>query len=178
MIGLTIFSIPIEEVFFFIVQTFNTSVLYLICSKPTLQPVLLMDTTEHGSQGRPPDDRIDAGRTGGSMTLLGVIIASFGGLIIDGRWTYMSLILAWSGPVLLFLWSVAKIFAYVCVLILLRYSSSRFMTRLPRGNIVVPIGLSTLYLFIVDSLSIRQGIWNIGAPTKLGFQIWSGLDIE
>ncbi|KAJ4373851.1 hypothetical protein N0V83_002590 [Neocucurbitaria cava] len=41
IVGPKLFEIPLEEVFFFVVQTYNTSLLYLILSKPTFQPVYL-----------------------------------------------------------------------------------------------------------------------------------------
>jgi hypothetical protein len=36
--GPTLLDIPLEEVFFFVIQTYNTTLLYLILSKPTFQP--------------------------------------------------------------------------------------------------------------------------------------------
>lgn len=42
IVGPTLFSIPLEEVFFFVIQTFNTTLLYLILNKPILHPVYLV----------------------------------------------------------------------------------------------------------------------------------------
>lgn len=45
IIGPTLFDIPLEEVFFFVIQTYNTSLLYLLLSKPTYQPTYLRAAT-------------------------------------------------------------------------------------------------------------------------------------
>ncbi|KAK1021913.1 hypothetical protein LTR33_018344, partial [Friedmanniomyces endolithicus] len=42
VIGLKIVDIPVEEVFFFVIQTYNTSLLYLLLSKPVLHSVYLV----------------------------------------------------------------------------------------------------------------------------------------
>src|SRR5277367_896420 len=44
IIGPTLFSIPAEEIFFFIVQTYSTSLLYLLLSKPVFKPAYLVGT--------------------------------------------------------------------------------------------------------------------------------------
>ena len=38
--------------------------------------------------------------------------------------------------------------------------------------------LPTLYLWVVDTLALRRGTWVIEAGTKLGWEIWDGLEIE
>ena len=49
IVGPTLFAIPAEEIFFFVVQTYNTSLLYLIFSTPTFHPAYLRGGKEQGS---------------------------------------------------------------------------------------------------------------------------------
>lgn len=46
------------------------------------------------------------------------------------------------------------------------------------SNTTVPILVPTLYLWIVDTLALQRGTWVIESGTKVGFQIWSGLELE
>jgi 15-cis-phytoene synthase/lycopene beta-cyclase len=38
--------------------------------------------------------------------------------------------------------------------------------------------LSTIYLWIVDTIALHRGTWSIGSGTKLGANLWPGLEIE
>lgn len=60
----------------------------------------------------------------------------------------------------------------------LRVFSSGFIMALPKLELMVSITLPTLFLWTVDTISINQGTWTVEAPTKLGVQLWSGMDIE
>lgn len=156
IVGPTLFDIPLEEVFFFVVQTYNTSLLYLLLSKPTLQSVYLC-TERHALHG--PwryKKRI------GQAILLATIAWGWYCLREHGLGTYTGLILVWAGPFLLLLWSLAY----------------QFILGLPFTNTLVPITLPTLYLWIVDTLALRRGTWVINAGTKFGIHLWDGLDIE
>lgn len=97
--GPTLFAIPAEEIFFFVVQTYNTSLLYLLLSKPTLHPIYLRG-------GAPQRDRsqLRLWRTIGQIGLLGAIV--MGALMVgtNGEGMYMGLIVVWAGPFLLLLW--------------------------------------------------------------------------
>jgi len=156
VLGLTLFSIPVEELFFFIIQTSITSVLYLILSKPVLHPVLL-PTREH-----PPLVRHTLlHRLGLSVLAAGVL----GGAWLvrrGGEGTYIGLILVWSCPVLVLIWSVA----------------GYHILALPTISSLGPIILSTAYLWILDSFALRKGTWVIEHGTKLDIQLWSNFDLE
>ncbi|KAF1841411.1 Lycopene beta-cyclase [Cucurbitaria berberidis CBS 394.84] len=156
IVGPTLLEIPLEEVFFFVVQTYNTSLLYLILSKPTFQPVYLHAGPD-ASRGQWRTKRL------AGQTLLLVAIA-WGWRCIkeEGPGTYAGLIIVWAGPFLLLLWSLAY----------------QFILGLPWTNTVVPIMLPTLYLWVVDTLALRRGTWVITAGTKYGVHLWDGLEIE
>ncbi|KAJ4335648.1 hypothetical protein N0V95_008847 [Ascochyta clinopodiicola] len=156
IIGPTLLDIPLEEVFFFVIQTYNTSLLYLLLSKPTYQPTYLRAATP--SSPVPWKYQKWTGQV-----VISAIIA-YGGYCVkaNSTGTYTGLILVWAGPVLLGLWMLAY----------------QFILGLPLSNTVLPIALPTIYLWIVDTLALRRGTWVISSGTKHGFHLWDGLEIE
>ena len=93
VLGPAWFSIPAEELFFFGIQTYNTSLLYLMVTKPVFHPILLK--------------REGAGlavkRIGGG-TILAAIAVGWSFVVERGTGFYMGLILVWAGPFVLLLW--------------------------------------------------------------------------
>lgn len=154
IIGPKILDIPIEEVFFFVIQTYDTTMLYLLLSKPTLHPTYLVK-----------EARIDKWKY---IKVVGQLVFALGmtnGLKFarsDGEKTYLGLILIWALPFLLVLWTL----------------SYQFIVNLPLTNTLLPIALPTVYLWTVDTLALRRGTWVIETGTKTGFQLWPGLEIE
>jgi 15-cis-phytoene synthase/lycopene beta-cyclase len=141
-------------VFFFIIQTFNTTLLYLILSKPILHPVYLVKE-EKGDKWK-------------YVKVIGQVVAA---LVIkkgvdfvrDGNdKTYLGLILVWAFPFLFLLWSLAY----------------QFLAQLPVTSTLVPVALPTLYLWVVDTLALKRGTWVIESGTKTGWTLWPGLEIE
>ncbi len=150
IIGPTWFSIPAEELFFFVIQTYNTSLLYLILSKPIFHPSYLV-----------PRKLKKSGFVG--QSILAFLVLAGVGLIWKGNeGTYLGLILAWAGPFAFLLWTL----------------SSPFLVRLPYTSTIAPIAIPTLYLWVVDTLALRRGTWTIESGTKLGIHVWDGLEIE
>jgi 15-cis-phytoene synthase/lycopene beta-cyclase len=91
-----LYDIPAEEVFFFVIQTLNTSLLYLILNKPTFHPAYLRSA----NQSKPLRKYLVAGQI-----LLGLaLIASAAAVHHDGVGTYLGLIVGWAGPFMLLLW--------------------------------------------------------------------------
>lgn len=162
IIGPTLFQIPLEEVFFFVIQTYNTSLLYLILSRPTFQPIYLRTekspSVAHGSIVR--GWRLYQ-YLGQAFFAYGIAL---GFRLVQGghEGTYTGLILVWATPFLLLLWSLAY----------------QFIIGLPFSNTLIPIALPTIYLWIVDTLALKRGTWVINHGTKLGSHLWDGLDIE
>jgi 15-cis-phytoene synthase/lycopene beta-cyclase len=96
--GPTLFDIPLEEVFFFVVQTYNTTLLYLILSKPTFQPVYLRaDSPTARTHWWFP-------KVAGQLFLVGAIVWAWRRVRENGPGTYTGLIVVWAGPVLLAQW--------------------------------------------------------------------------
>ncbi|RDW67669.1 hypothetical protein BP6252_09065 [Coleophoma cylindrospora] len=156
IIGPTFLAIPAEELFFFVIQTYNTALLYLVLSKPILHPNYLLGCFP-GHQT--PFKTI---RNTGQFFLAVCILV--GGHLVrkGGEGTYLGLILVWAGPFALFLWSLAY----------------QFLVALPYTSTALPILGPTLYLWVVDTMALRRGTWAIESGTKLGIHVWEGLEIE
>lgn len=155
IIGPRLFGIPAEELFFFIVQTYITSLLYILLNKPILLSQFL--TTHEDST--PKARRIR--RFVQFLTCIGIGIGV--ALVQNGReGTYLGLILIWACPFILLSWTL----------------SGYFLLRLPRACIAIPILLPTLYLWMVDELALGRGTWAIESGTKLGWCLWGSLDLE
>ena len=154
IVGPTLFAIPAEELFFFVIQTYNTSLLYLFLSKPTFHPIHL----RAGVEGR----ALRKWGVFGSLAIIACI--AWGAKLVYQREEgfYMGLILIWAGPFILMLWSLAY----------------QFIVDLHWTNVLLPVTLPTAYLWLVDTLALRRGTWVIESGTKLGWQLWEGLEIE
>ncbi|CAK39303.1 terpenoid synthase [Aspergillus niger] len=150
VVGLKILDIPIEEVFFFAIQTYITSLTYCIFTKPLVRPMYLRSHLE---------------RRGTRYVVATVILALMGGgtacLLLGRRMTYLGLILVWACPILLFQWMM----------------SYPFLSELPWKPTITSICLPTLHLWFADSRAMGTGTWRIEEGTKLNFRI-GGLELE
>jgi 15-cis-phytoene synthase / lycopene beta-cyclase len=151
IIGPRLFPIPAEEVFFFVIQTYNTSLIYLFLSKPLFHPKYLV---ARGTNGFP--------HMAGQAVLAAWIVISGFQIRRGGEGTYLGLIIAWAGPFALLLWML----------------SSQFLVSLPYSSTLFPIAMPTLYLWFVDTLALKRGTWAISPGTKVGVHLWGGLEIE
>jgi 15-cis-phytoene synthase/lycopene beta-cyclase len=104
IVGPKLFDIPYEEVFFFVIQTYNTSILYLILSRPTYQPIYLRAVRTRFHSGTRVNARWAYYKWIGQFVLVG--IAAWGWHMVQDATlaTYTGLILAWAAPFVLFLW--------------------------------------------------------------------------
>ncbi|KAL8727951.1 MAG: hypothetical protein Q9166_005716 [cf. Caloplaca sp. 2 TL-2023] len=99
IVGPTLFEIPAEEIFFFVIQTYNTSLLYLFASKPTFHPIYL-----RGERLLHDGRRLGLWRWLGAMLLMASILSGVGLIVGNGRGLYLGLIIVWAGPFILLLW--------------------------------------------------------------------------
>lgn len=104
ILGPTLFDIPAEEVFFFVIQTYTTSLLYLIFNKATFHPIYLSSERQTDN---PPDSDTRPWRlqkhAGQAVLVLG-LSAAWVMFDAGGTGTYMGLIVGWAFPFLLLLW--------------------------------------------------------------------------
>ncbi|KAK7962172.1 uncharacterized protein PG986_002997 [Apiospora aurea] len=155
IIGPRLFGVPAEELFFFVIQTYITSMLYILLNKPVLHSQYL--TNRHDSS-----PTVLAVRVLGQI-LLGASIATGAYLVAkSGEGTYLGLILVWACPFALLTWTF----------------SGYFIARLPTFCITAPIVIPTLYLWVVDELALGRGTWSIESGTKLNFRLFGSLEIE
>ena len=89
--GWTLYDIPLEEVFFFIIQTYNTSLIYLTLTRRLVLPTYL------GAVARKET-------LTGALILLFVIVIGIIALHFGDHLTYLGLIITWAGPLLLIQW--------------------------------------------------------------------------
>lgn len=150
--GPTFMDIPAEELFFFVIQTYITSLLYHLLNKPLLHAAYLAPP----SRIRSALQRLVQGLIL-YLTLLGFWLLSNG-----GPGTYMGLILVWACPFALLTWTLG----------------GRFMVSLPWTSTLLPIASTTLYLWAVDEGALRRGTWSIESGTKLGVTLFGSLEIE
>lgn len=104
VIGWKLCDIPLEEVFFFVIQTYITSLLYLILSKPTYQPIYLRADDRLADAGRKAASRWRYYRIAGQVAFAALIGWSWHMVTDTSLATYTGLILIWSMPFVLFLW--------------------------------------------------------------------------
>ncbi|KAK5098028.1 hypothetical protein LTS08_006783 [Lithohypha guttulata] len=154
VIGPTLFSVPIEELFFFIVQTYITTCLHILLNKPVLNAIHLHN--EH-TQGK---FRVQK-RMGQVFFAACFVVPLL--LPTDHReGTYMKLIICWVAPIFYMLWT----FGY------------QLLLSLPASKTLLPIAVPTLFLWVVDTLALQRGTWSIESGTKLGIHVWPHLEIE
>lgn len=137
----------------------QTTCLHILLNKPVLHATFLRNEAEEDDVNV---QRIHEQKILGQGLLGFLCIASVLRLQSGGESTYMCLILAWACPVLLLLWSLAY----------------QLISSLPRSKTLLAVLLPTLYLWIVDTIALRRGTWNIMSGTKLGFYVWPYLEIE
>ncbi|KAI8956609.1 Squalene/phytoene synthase-domain-containing protein [Daldinia sp. FL1419] len=155
IVGPRLFGIPAEELFFFVIQTYLTSMLYIILNKPLLHAQFLTNEDDCTSKSR----RI---RLAGQVILVGCIAAGISLVRSGGEGTYLGLILIWACPIALLTWSF----------------SGYFMIKLPPTCVIAPIVVPTVYLWVVDELALGRGTWAIESGTKLGWRLWGSLELE
>ncbi|KAI0201769.1 hypothetical protein F4808DRAFT_98037 [Astrocystis sublimbata] len=155
IIGPRLFGIPAEELFFFIIQTYITTLLYILFNKPILHAQFLTNNEDSTPKAR---------RTRSLGQILLSLVVLTGALLVakGGEGTYLGLILIWAGPFVLLTWTF----------------SGLFLLKLPLACIAIPICVPTLYLWIVDELALGRGTWAIESGTKLGWCLWGDLEIE
>ncbi|KAF2199022.1 Lycopene beta-cyclase [Delitschia confertaspora ATCC 74209] len=154
--------LPMEEIFFFIVHAYNTSLIYLILSKPTFHPEYLRAERPLSHSLGPLNPQWRFYRLLGQVGLTVGIKLGWDMIRCEGRGVYLGLIVVWAGTFLLGLWSLAY----------------QFILGLPLSNTVVPVLLPTLYLWVVDAWALRRWTWATSKETKSNFRSWDGLGIE
>ena len=143
-----LFGVPFGEFLFFGFQTILTGLWTLQVAGPVVEAV--------GHSRR--DGLVGAG-AGFAVALvgLGLLGLAFTG---DGSTLYLGAILAWAGPVLALQWGVGW----------------RYLLAV-RRRVALAVGVPTLYLWLVDSYAIADGVWVISTQYTTGLAV-AGLPVE
>lgn len=149
IVGPRFFDIPLEECFFFVIQTYITSLLYMLANKPLLHPLYLDNDTTLKSSTKFWKRVIQA------ILALATVSGAFL-ILLGGNGSYLGLILAWASPVALFTFSL----------------SGHFILSLPLTSTLLPIFLPTFYLWFIDERALSAGTWAISTQTKTNFTVW------
>ncbi|RAL17586.1 Lycopene beta-cyclase [Aspergillus homomorphus CBS 101889] len=152
VLGWTLFTIPVEEIFFFAIQTYNTALLHTVLTKRLVLPMYLPRFPKATRRYR----------DNGALVISGAFGLGFASLWLGGRATYLGWILSWVCPVLLLQW-------------LITYP---FLLALPRKLVLTCICIPTFYLWYVDTLALGKGTWALSQGTKLNIQLWQHLEVE
>jgi 15-cis-phytoene synthase/lycopene beta-cyclase len=155
IIGPKWMGIPYEELFFFVIQTYITSLIYLLFNKPVLHAKYLRSQCD-------PEKWIVSTKLAGQLLLTGLTLYGAYCVHLGGEYTYIGLILVWATPFALITWTMA----------------GRFIISLPLACTALPILLPTIYLWLVDELALGRGTWSIESGTKLGLCLFGVLEIE
>ncbi|WYZ39225.1 hypothetical protein EsH8_III_001139 [Colletotrichum jinshuiense] len=155
VLGPTLYDIPIEELFFFVIQTYITAQLYIILNKPVLHAQYL------NSPATLPQ-WIKSAKVVGQAALFGSVVLGAWLIGRDGEGTYLGLILVWACSFAFFTWTI----------------TAQFLLALPLACTALPILLPTVYLWIVDEMALGRGTWAIESGTKLEIQLFGDLEIE
>jgi 15-cis-phytoene synthase/lycopene beta-cyclase len=106
ILGPTLLRIPIEELFFFVIQTYMTSLLYILVNKSTFFVAYLQDESafrESEQAKRSPQPDVDLRRMKYRKLMGQVFFASMATVPLyssgaSKSGTYLRLISAWAGP--------------------------------------------------------------------------------
>ncbi|GAP92111.1 putative phytoene synthase [Rosellinia necatrix] len=155
VIGWTFFKIPVEELFFIVIQTYITSLLYILIHKPVLHAQFLSNYEDSPRSNR----RISRF---GCVYLCLEIIRGVSHIALGGKLLYSGLIIVWAAPVILLSWT----------------SSAYFLLRIPKHLFILSFMLPTIYLSVVDEFALSRGIWVIETGTKIDVRVFGSLEFE
>ncbi|MCX7607197.1 MAG: lycopene cyclase domain-containing protein, partial [Bacteroidia bacterium] len=151
--GIRLGWVPLEEYLFFVLQTLLTGLWVVNISRH-----------ENRDDSLRLRSSVSMGTRWGVAFGIGSLLSTawlFWGASTWERATYMSLILGWALPVVLGQWLLGGA-------VYLRH------WKIVCGGVSLP----TLYLWVADTLAIRQGIWHITESTALGIHLPGGLPVE
>jgi 15-cis-phytoene synthase/lycopene beta-cyclase len=160
--GPRLFDIPMEEVFFFFIQTYNTTLLYVLLGKLAFKPLYIYGGKGLGKVKAAKLKYLRRKRLFGQIFLGTGVLAGAVLTYHNGPGTYLGLILVWAGPVAFLTWTLGY----------------QMLLELPYLCTAAPVLLPTLYLWVVDTLALQRGTWSITSGTKLGIHVWPHLEIE
>lgn len=142
--------VPIEEYFFFVLQTLMTGLWLLALRRRYPEPLL----TEHDTKAA----GVVARAIGAALFLFVSASGVLARLVPEG--TYYGLITMWATPILALMWALG----------------GDLLWR-KRSQVTLAFLLPTVYLALTDRIALAQGIWEISPAWRLPFELL-GLPFE
>ncbi|MBW0530426.1 hypothetical protein O181_070141 [Austropuccinia psidii MF-1] len=155
----TVFKVPIEEIFFFIIQTVITTYIYTLLTIPII-PALYIQSKPNNLEFNSPN-LWKLIRWGPSIGFCFLTILSWCSCQPATKLFYLTCIGFWASPVCAGLWAIA---------------GDHILQR-PR-SISLSILIPTLYFSFCDTVAIRHGTWFISNHTSTGIFVTPHLPIE
>lgn len=155
----TLLEVPVEEIFFFIIQTFFTTYIYTLFTIPIIPALYLLPG---------PNDLEYRSPMGWKLLRWGPCIAGLAVSAISWVWCqpgdklfYLSATGFWALPIFGGLWALG----------------GDHVIRRPY-SIMISIVIPTIYLSFTDTIAIRNGTWFISPITSTGIFVVPNLPLE
>ncbi|KAL9937716.1 hypothetical protein V8E36_003261 [Tilletia maclaganii] len=170
----TVWRIPVEEYFFFLIQSVMTTLLTTLLTRWILPPLYLQSSAAR--QG------IFRAGTLVPICYVGIMLSGFALAFgsSDEHTYYLGMILWWSSiPLVLLTWGAADYITAVCAPTQLETVRGRARPALMRtAAVLASVGIPTAYLWFADVFALRRGTWFISRHTSLEIFVIPDLPIE
>lgn len=157
----TINGVPVEEIFFFVIQSLLTCHLHLLLSLPILPALFVSPFRTNDLSIVRPNSWFFL-RWGPVVILLDLARRGWSYALPATHPFYLSCIAFWALPVIAFLWLLG----------------GDYILRRPVFLTLPALIVPTVYLCVVDIVALRAGTWHIEAPTSLGIFVAPDLPLE
>lgn len=154
-----LFEVPIEEIFFFVIQTFLTNYLYTLFTIPII-PALYIFPSPNDLEHRSPIVWKFL-RWGPTVALSGLSVISWNLCRPGHHLFYLTATAFWASPICAMLWALG----------------GDHVIRRPY-SILISIILPTIYFCFTDTVAIRHGTWFISPITSTGIFVATDLPLE
>lgn len=148
----TIGYVPIEEYFFFVIQTILTALWTILCTRWTLNTLHLEEANRF---------KFFFVRYSVISALAGVVVWGWQNGFPATKTFYLGSICWWSLPVIGFLW----------------YGTGNFIVK-RKFAYFLSLAVPTLYLCLVDLIALRADVWHINEKTSLEWFVYDELPFE
>ncbi|KNE90739.1 hypothetical protein PSTG_15845 [Puccinia striiformis f. sp. tritici PST-78] len=155
----TLFEVPIEEIFFFVIQTFFTTYIYTLFTIPIIPALYILPGPNDLEYRSPIVWKLL--RWGPSLGFLAVSTAAWFTCQPGHQLFYLSATGFWASPICGGLWALG----------------GDHVIRRPY-SIMISIIIPTLYLSFTDTIAIRNGTWFISPITSTGIFVAPHLPLE
>ncbi|CAD6967149.1 unnamed protein product [Tilletia controversa] len=170
----TVWRTPVEEYFFFLIQSVMSTLFTTLLTRWILPPLYLQPQATRSSVLR-----------AGTLMPISYAALCLSGLALayrseDQHNYYLGMILWWSSvPLMLLTWGAADYMAAVCSPTVLEGARGAYRPALGRAAAVfASVAVPTGYLWFADVFALRRGTWFISRHTSLEIFVIPDLPIE